>query len=127
MGVDRSDLSRDRDRIPRHRGGRIRERVGDLVATAMNPYHQADHGEEVWMVDETPTKHWVTIVFIPNKAVSAECRCGWVMEADEERSIFAQRDQASAAARRHREDSIVTHQDAPGGGSMGPPRPEGPE
>ena len=55
------------------------------------------------VVDETPTKHWTTIVVIPNKAVSAECRCGWVMEGDEDRPIPTQTEQASAAARRHRE------------------------
>ena len=58
------------------------------------------------MVDETLTKHWTTIVVIPNEAVSAECRCGWVMEGDEDRPIPTQMEQASAAARRHREESI---------------------
>ncbi len=81
----------------------------------------------VFVVDETPTKHWTTIVVIPNEAVSAECRCGWVMESDEERPIPTQTEQASAAARRHREESIVTHQDAPGGRSTRGPASGGPE
>ncbi len=101
----------------------------ESARTLQNPYHQADHGEEVWMmplVDETPTKHWTTVVGIPNEAVSAECRCGWVMESDEDRPIPTQTEQASAAARRHREGSIVTHQDAPGGRSEGPRAPMGP-
>lgn len=52
------------------------------------------------MVNETPTKHWVTIVVTLDE-VWAECRCGWVEAIENDRPIPTRIEHASAAARKH--------------------------
>ncbi len=53
------------------------------------------------LVDETPTKHWTTVVVILDE-VSVECRCGWVDDFDGYLSVKHRIEQAAAAARGHR-------------------------
>lgn len=52
------------------------------------------------MVDERPTKHWVSVTVVLDE-VSAECRCGWSETIENNRDRPTRIEQASAAARNH--------------------------
>ncbi len=52
------------------------------------------------MVDERPTKHWVTIA-VTFDEVHAECRCGWLEKIENNRDLLTRIEQASAATRNH--------------------------
>lgn len=59
------------------------------------------------MVDERPTKHWTSLVVTLDE-VSAECSCrAWRVRIDNGRDRATRIEQASAAARKHRHDSII--------------------